>query len=177
MSRLFEFQSQFGTVFVFYVEPNAERNREVPKQYCCLDILMAKNVSTAQQRVVEYWLKWQDEWDKYKGEVEYSHVTTFEVEDLATDLENILTSTILVTGSDKFKHEIQKLVVRMILPTLDEKVLAEIDDEIEKETYEGIGNFFSGKGAQPPPGQEEEVDENGNPIKKANIVPIKKIKK
>ena len=126
-----------------------------------------KNVAKAKQKVVEYWLRWQDEWDKYKKDVEFSHVTTFEVEDLANDLENILTSTVLVTGSDKFKHEIQKLVVRMILPTLDEKILAEIDKEIEAETYEGLGNFFAGKGAQPPPGQEEEeVDENGNLIDK-----------
>lgn len=147
-----------------------------------------KNVTLAKAKVVEYWLKWQDEWDKYKEDIKYDHITTFEVQDLAADLENILTSTILVTGSEKYKKEIQKLVVRMILPKLDDKTLAEIDKEIDAETYGGIGEFFAGKGAQPAPSGEEEeeildaqgrsIDKDGKPIKpnvkKVVNLPVKK---
>lgn len=114
-----------------------------------------KNVAKAKFDVTRLWLKWQGEWDKYKDKVIYDYVKTFELEDLASDLENILTSTVLVNQSDRFKKEIQKLVVRMILPSLDEKILAEIDKEIEDGTYEGIGNFFTNQQNQP--GQQDTV--------------------
>ena len=120
-----------------------------------------KNVSKAKEQVTVYWLKWQDEYERYKGEVKYDHVKTFEVEDLATDLENILTGSVLVTQSVEFKKQIQKLVVRLILPTLDEQVLAEIDKEIDDGTYEGIGAFAK-KNMPPdevPPGPADEFEE------------------
>lgn len=125
-----------------------------------------KNVAKAKAKVTEYWLKWQDEWDKYGDDVIYDHVTSFEVQDLATDLENILTSSVIVMSSPKYKKEIQKLVVRMILPTLEDDMLAEIDEEIENETYEGIGSFFTddegGDETDIPPGPADEI---GNPPK------------
>lgn len=115
-----------------------------------------KNVAKAKMKVAEYWLKWQDQWEKYKDEVQFDHVRTFEVQDLTTDLENLLTSTVLVTTSDKFKEEIQKAVVRMVLPTVDKEVLSEIDSQIEEVSKKmGIMSFFaSQEGQQPPPGQE-----------------------
>ncbi len=118
-----------------------------------------KNVAKAKYDVTRLWLKWQDEWDKYKDDLIYDYVKTFELEDLASDLENILTSSVIVQQSDRFKKEIQKLVVRMILPSLDEQVLAEIDKEIEEGIYEGIGSFFSNGNGQPGGDQLPDVDQ------------------
>jgi hypothetical protein len=115
-----------------------------------------KNVAKAKMKVAEYWLKWQDQWEKYKDQIQFGHVRTFEVQDLTTDLENLLTSTVLVTTSDKFKEEIQKAVVRMVLPTVDKEVLSEIDSQIEEVSKKmGIMSYFaSQEGQEPPPGQE-----------------------
>ena len=134
-----------------------------------------KNVSNAKTKVVEFWLRWQDEWDKYKKDIQFNHLLSFEVEDLANDLENILTSTVMVVNSPGYKKEIQKLIVRMVLPTIDEKILALIDKEIEDnvdkeiEDEEKAKALFYAQGNEPPPGnvgEEDEVDENGNPIEK-----------
>jgi len=129
-----------------------------------------KNVVKAKKKVVEYWLKWQDEWDKYKDEIKYDHIQSFEVQDMVSDLENILTSTVLVTGSGSYKTEIQKLVVRMVLPMIDDETLANIDKEIEDGVFEGIGEFFGnealgmeGEGNPPNgfvPGDEGAVNQN-----------------
>lgn len=129
-----------------------------------------KNVAKAKKKVTEYWLKWQDDWDKYKDEVKYEHVKSFEMDDLVSDLENLLTSTVLVTGSGSFSTEVQKLVVRMVLPTLDDEKLAAIDNEIDDGMFEGIGEFFGqeaaaqeGQEGQPPqgfvPGEEGQPNE------------------
>jgi len=104
-----------------------------------------KNVSKAKYDVTRLWLMWQDQWDKYKDDVHFYHIKSFEIEDLATDLENILTSSVIVTQSDTYKKEYQKVVVRMILPSVDEEVLTAIDKEIEDGTYTGLGDFFAGQ--------------------------------
>lgn len=110
-----------------------------------------KNVVKAKKKVTEFWLKWQDEWDTYKDDIQFDHIQSFEVQDLVSDLENLLTSTVLVTGSPTFKQEIQKAVVRMVLPTLDDETAALVDTEIDEGLFEGLGEFF----AQAAAGMEE----------------------
>lgn len=91
-----------------------------------------KNVVKAKRGVTRYWLLWQDEWDKYREELRFEYVKTFEVEDLMTDLENILTSKVIITDSPKYISEIQKMAVRLMIPSAEDETLADIDAEIDE---------------------------------------------
>jgi hypothetical protein len=91
-----------------------------------------KNVVKAKRGVTRFWLMWQGEWEKYKGELRFDYVKTFEVEDLMTDLENMLTSKVIITDSPEYTKEIQKMAVRMMIPSAEDKLLATIDAEIDE---------------------------------------------
>jgi hypothetical protein len=91
-----------------------------------------KNVVKAKRGVTRYWLMWQDEYEKYKEELRFDYVKTFEVEDLMTDLENMLTSKVIITDSPTYNGEIQKMAVRMMIPSAEDKLLADIDTEIDE---------------------------------------------
>ncbi len=110
-----------------------------------------KNVVSAQKKSIEYWLKWQDEYEKYYDDVTLENVKTFEVEDLATDLENLLTSSVIVTDSPEYKKEIQKMVARLILPSSEDELIAKVIEEIESQEFAGEGDFFTMGGG---PGEE-----------------------
>jgi len=91
-----------------------------------------KNVVKAKRNVVRYWLMWQQELEKYEGELRFDYVKTFEVEDLMTDLENLLTSKVIITDSPTYNQEVQKMAVRMMIPSAEDELLADIDSEIEE---------------------------------------------
>lgn len=109
-----------------------------------------KNVVKAKRQTVKYWLMWQDDWEKYKDELAFDYVKTFEVEDLMTDLENILTSKVIVTDSPEYMKEIQKIAVRLMIPSAEDQLLAKIDKEIDEGTFipeiPGEENFPPGQG-------------------------------
>lgn len=139
-------------------------------------IKKAKNVAKAKMGVARYWLMWNGEYEKYKEELHYGYPTGFELEDLAADLENALTATVVVTQSETFKKEIQKSVVRWMLPLADEKTLAEIDKEIDAGTYMGLQDFFSKNGGF---GEEEEKQGENNqppPVEGTQAGQIEKLK-
>jgi hypothetical protein len=60
---------------------------------------------------------------------------TYDIENLAQDLENALTAKTIVMSAT-FKAAVQKHVVRQYMPMADNKMLKEIDDEIDKATEE-----------------------------------------
>lgn len=94
--------------------------------------LVAKGIllEKAEMEIIRFWLMWhnQIEWIK---EVNIQRAETYEVENLAQNLENILTSKSIVTSSDIFKKKIEKKTVRLMLTGEDDKVFAEIDKEID----------------------------------------------
>ena len=55
---------------------------------------------------------------------------TYDVEDVATDLENALTAQ-MVIQSESFNKHLMKSLVRQMLPTLGEYEIQEIDEEID----------------------------------------------
>lgn len=87
-----------------------------------------KNVASAKYQVINYWLMWQDQ-SKLIEEVSYVTPTSYDVENLAIDLQNALTSQTLV-NSKTFSDEIQKVMAREALPGLKEDVYKNIDKEI-----------------------------------------------
>jgi hypothetical protein len=91
----------------------------------------ATNLEKAEKNVMRFWSLWEGFTDKEIELISIKRSRTYEVENLAADLENYLTSQSIVK-SDLFKKQIQKMVVRMVLPGLPENVYADIDTEIEE---------------------------------------------
>lgn len=88
------------------------------------------NAEEAERSVKKYWCMWQKKEEAIeKITVEWPE--TYDVADLAQDLENALTAKALVT-SKTFLTAVQKQVARAMLPNADNKTLDTIDKEIEE---------------------------------------------
>jgi len=89
----------------------------------------ARNLQKAHRRILYYWLRWQS-LDSVYSDIELEYPQDFDIENLAEDLANILTSKSIVV-SELFRRYLQKMVARRMLPTLSEKEMAEIDKDID----------------------------------------------
>lgn len=89
----------------------------------------AKNLEKAERDIIKYWLAWQLQ-EELLGEITIERERTYDVEDLASDLENILTASIIVK-SRTFNDRMQKNVVRQMLPGAEKEELEMIDTEID----------------------------------------------
>ena len=96
-----------------------------------------KNIASAKYQVIRYWLLWQQQTELI-DQVSYITPVSYDVESLATDLQNALTAQTLIK-SKMFSSEIQKLMARETLPGLKEDAYVEIDKEIDE--YKPIGGF------------------------------------
>lgn len=90
----------------------------------------AVNLEKTENKIVEFWLKWQAMWDKYGTEVHMGRSRNYDIENLAADLENALTARTIVL-SKTFNALLQKQTARQVLPTAQEDDLTSIDDEID----------------------------------------------
>jgi len=115
-------------------------------------IKKSENVVKAERAIIWYfclWLAQEQLWEEVKVE----RPRTFEIEDLATDLNNVLTAQTIV-GSKRFNSELQKMVVRLMLQTADDETISEIDDEIDEaveeqeasQYSEGLDGYIDGMG-------------------------------
>lgn len=91
-------------------------------------IKKSEYVVKALRKLLDYWTRWQG---KSADDIKVERPKTFEVENLAADLENALTAKLIV-DSVAFKKAVEKLVARLMLPTADDDTLAEIDKEIDE---------------------------------------------
>jgi len=91
----------------------------------------AINLEDAENKILELWCRWEMVWEKYKDEAKMGRARTFDIEELATALEDAVTAKAVVI-SDRFNELLQKQVARQVLPTATEKQMADIDKEIEK---------------------------------------------
>jgi hypothetical protein len=87
------------------------------------------NTEKAEKHIMRLWLKWLNQENLYE-QYEVERPKSYEVEDLASDLENAMTANTLVK-SKTFIHETMKRVARQMLPSLSEKDMAVIDEEID----------------------------------------------
>jgi hypothetical protein len=99
----------------------------------------AINLEKTERAIIDFWAAWEN---VDIGEVTIERERTYDVEDLATDLENILTASIIVK-SEKFNKQLQKQVARKMLPASDIDIIKEIDEEIDTapEIDEYANNF------------------------------------
>ena len=103
----------------------------------------AKNLEKAERKIVEYWLAWQMQEEYYK-DITIERERTYDVDDLAGDLENALTASIIVK-SKKFNDRMQKNIVRQMLPAAEDNELNEMDVEIEAYVEPVIDEGFGGE--------------------------------
>jgi hypothetical protein len=115
-------------------------------------IKKSENVVKAERMLLYFWCLWvgiPEAWD----EVKIERPRTFEIEDLATDLNNVLTAKTIVV-SKTFDAELQKMVVRLMLQTADDETITTIDEEIEEAIEhnellgygEGLEGYMNGMG-------------------------------
>jgi hypothetical protein len=95
----------------------------------------AINLENTENKINELWLKWEKLLDKHEDEVESTRNRTYDVENLASDLENALTAKSVVI-SQTFDQLIQKNTARQMLPGATEEEIDKIDKEIEANTKE-----------------------------------------
>jgi hypothetical protein len=136
-------------------------------------IRKSENVVKAERQLIYTWCLWKGQPELF-DEVMVERPRTFEVEDLATDLNNVLTAKSICL-SQTFDSELQKMTVRQMLPTVDDETIATIDDEIEElveqqqlQSYaNGLEQYMSGLGLTEEDlavSDQQAVDEDGSPI-------------
>lgn len=107
----------------------------------------AISLEKAERKIIDYWAAWEN---VDTGEVSVERERTYDVEDLATDLENILTASIIVK-SELFNKQLQKQVTRKMLPAADIDMMKDIDEEID--TYSEMNEYADNFGGENPPNQ------------------------
>lgn len=112
-------------------------------------IKKSEGVVKAMIACVRFWVMWQGKED-IMDEIKIERPKTFEVENLAADLENMLSAKMLVQ-SVAFRKALARMAARMVLTTADDDTLAEIDDDIDSMDEEepldstGAGQFLAGQ--------------------------------
>lgn len=130
--------------------------------------LVAKgtNVQKAEERIIYYWTKWANMGEVYEL-YKIERPKTYEVEDLAADLENAMTANTIVKSAT-FIHATMKKVARLMLPGATDEELNEIDAEID--AYEPIldplkAMMDSAGGDEEDEEDEEEEEDEATPPK------------
>lgn len=95
-------------------------------------ILVAKslNLEKAENRILDIWLSWQNELEKFGDKVNFGRAKSFNVEDVAADLENAILAKSIVM-SKTFNGLLQKQTAKQVLPSMSEDDEATIDTEID----------------------------------------------
>lgn len=102
----------------------------------------AINLETAENKILEYWLRWENMWEQYSGKVSIARERTYDIEELAVELANSLTAKTLVI-STTFDSMVQKQAARQVLPSATEKELAAIDEEIDTNVRKPLADASS----------------------------------
>jgi hypothetical protein len=89
----------------------------------------AINLEKTENKITELWLLWENKLPLL-DDIKLSRERTFDIENLAADLENAVVAKTVVV-SKTFDTLLQKNVARQVLPTATEEEIAEIDQEIE----------------------------------------------
>jgi hypothetical protein len=89
----------------------------------------AINLEKAEKNIIWYWLKWMGNESQYE-QVSIERARSYDVQNLAQDLENSLTA-VSVVPTRKFNEAVQKSIARQMLPGATDEDMIEIDKEIE----------------------------------------------
>lgn len=125
--------------------------------------LVAKGLllEKAEREIVRLWLKWQNQ-SNWLEDITIERAGTYEVENLAQSLENMMTAKTIVTKSPTFTKRLEKRTARLILSGEEDSIFDEIDKEIDE--YEPPEFEYE----EPPEGVEDRkiVEPNSKEIEK-----------
>ncbi|OGP94578.1 MAG: hypothetical protein A2V53_02550 [Deltaproteobacteria bacterium RBG_19FT_COMBO_56_10] len=93
----------------------------------------ADNVEQAEQKVLELWARWEGK--VFDGRIDYPD--DFSIRDIERDLQNVISARGAAVKSATFDKELQRRIVRAVLPKTDEATLMRIGDEIEAGSMAG----------------------------------------
>ena len=93
-------------------------------------IAKATNLEDAENKILEYWCRWEGVWEKYKNTAKMARAKSYDIEDLTAALDDALTAKTVVF-SRTFDSLLQKQTARLVLPAATEQQMAEIDKEID----------------------------------------------
>jgi len=101
-------------------------------------VLTAKgnDLDEAEIKAIYYWLRWQN-LDSMFDSITISRPSSFNIDDLAVQLENCLVATTIVQA-ESFKKALQKKIARLTLPDEPEEIMALIDKEIDTTKMEEV---------------------------------------
>lgn len=102
----------------------------------------AINLEVTENRILEFWLKWENLWEEYRQNVSITRDRTYDIDTVAEDLDNALTSKTFIL-SKKFNELLQKQTVRQMLPGINEKDLFQIDEEIENNSENQTESYIN----------------------------------
>lgn len=88
-----------------------------------------ENVANVKKEITRLWLKWENEEEKIK-DITYMPPDTYDVKNLAVDLENAIMGKAFV-NSDTFDKETQKIIAKRMLPNTTVQVSKDIEEEID----------------------------------------------
>lgn len=124
--------SNAGGMAATEINAEAQSGVAIQAQFQLLNSKLCKKavgLEQAEEDVVRLWKAWQGQ-DAIES-IEISRSRKYDVENLAMDLENYMTSSTIV-DSTTFDQSVQKIVARRVLPTAPDELLDEIDAEIEE---------------------------------------------
>lgn len=106
----------------------------------------ANNLQEAELNILYFWLLWQDMKDLYQ-DISIERPADFSLEDLETDLQNIITAKNIIR-SETFQKLVQKTVARRVMPNVSTDVMATIDKEIDSTSQadmaiQNFGNYLN----------------------------------
>jgi len=133
----------------------------------------AINAENSERKIVEFWLRWEEMWEEYKDKISIKRDRSYDIENLATDLENALTAQTIVQ-SEKFQELLQKQVARQVLPTIEEDDMNEIDKQIEegvKDSEEPAGPPGTNPKVSVPPEDQPFMDDGTNNLQPGQTPP------
>jgi len=93
-------------------------------------VAKGKALEKVEKEIIRLWLVWQQQSELY-DKIVVERADTYEVDNLTQDLENILTSTMIVQN-DEFKRRIQKKVIRLMFPGEPDDIIQEMEKAVDE---------------------------------------------
>jgi hypothetical protein len=133
--------SNIGGMAATEVQTQAKSGVALQTEFQMLNSALVRKAITLEKlelSIYRIWYKWEYgeiEAKKYHEETVVERDRTYDVENLAQDLDNILTAKTIVL-SKTFNEAMQMKTARMMLPSWNDSQLSDIDQEIEESVEE-----------------------------------------
>ena len=164
-----------GGMAAMEVQTNPKSGTALKAEFQLLNAkLVSKGIllEKAELEIIRFWLMWQNQSEWYE-DVVVERAETYEVENLAQNLENLLTSTAIVTFSDTFNKKVQKKAARLVLSGETDDEMSIIDKEIDDYEPPEFDFDMGGEGGDFGVGGEEEQGAQGGQAQQPQSIPGK----